>query len=694
MTVNFKSQLAVAIEMHQIGKYSEALPLYEKLALDFPDNFEIMHFLGLIYFDLKNYEKSEETLKQSIQFNNSFAPAYFNLGRVYDKLKKYVLSLEYELMAIKLSPHFPAAYVIIGRAKDNLGDLAGALSAYDTALRQDPNFLEALSQKGHTLRHANRLDDALIWETKAANFAPHKADVFVNRGITLAKMRKFDIAIKNFSLAIKLDPTLALAHLELSKAYYELHRHVDAFESVNCALQLDRHLEGAVEHRIYLSGLLADWNSFESDKVQISEQLANPNNSSLCLPVLNFSNTRQLNWLAAKSQENSQTHFIDLDPISKRRSCERIHIGYFSSDFRQHPVAQLINGVLENHDKTKFEISAFSLGSPTNDYHYTRTMNAVEHFHQVKSRSTPDLINFARSKNLDIAVDLNGYTALSRPEIFYNRVAPAQVNFLGYPGSMAMESMDYIVADKIVIADEHVTDYSEKIIYMPHSYLPNERRSTQSPNLLSRATYGLPEDKFIYCGFNATQKITPDVFNVWMKVLKKQPNSVLWLRTSNPRTEENFRREAEARDVKADRLHFANKVAEDEHFARYGLADLFLDTWPYNAHTTATEALWAGLPVLTKIGETFPSRVAASVLAACNLEQFITRTEVQFIEVAVGISEQRKHLAAIKEKLLVNRHTLPLYDAALFARHLENAFTQIFEIQKGNEKPTHIRVQS
>ena len=690
----FDAQFQEAVQLHQAGKPTEALPIYEKLAAENPTNYEVLHLLGLAHFDLKNNVECELNLKRAIELNPKFAPALFNLGRHYDKIDKFEQALEYLSKAIALQPFFPAAYVVIGHSKDRLGDLGGALAAYDKALTQDPKFVDALTHKGHTLRGARRFEEALVCETMAVSLAPTSAVVSQNRGVTLCMMERYEQALMNFDTAVQLDPSLATAYFQRCGSLMELFRYKEALVSINLALELDVDLEGGFEQRMKLTHQMSEWSYYEADIEEVVKLVPAATRPMPSFTLLNVSNSRELQLQSAASESTKWAKLLGTTPLQLGREGKRLKIGYFSSDFRQHPIAQLFNGVLESHDTSRFEISAFSLGLNTNDSHYKRAFNAAEHFHYVRNHSTLDLINFARSKKLDVAVDLNGYTAMHRAEIFFNRVAPTQINYLGFPGTMGPNLMDYIVADQVLIPEDHQAGYGEKIIYMPNSYQPNDRLRKVPQSATSRAAHGLPETGFVYCNFNATQKLNPAVFSVWMEILKQKPDSVLWLLSRNESVKENLRKEAAARGVDPTRLIFAPMVPEEQHFARLSLANLFLDSWPYNAHTTSSEALWAGLPVLTVIGETFASRVAASILTAAGLPQLIVKSEEEFIRMALELASKPEKLATLKSHLLENRNIVPLFDIELYTRHLENAYEQIVERQSLGLPPDHIHVPS
>jgi len=371
----------------------------------------------------------------------------------------------------------------------------------------------------------------------------------------------------------------------------------------------------------------------------------------------------------------------------------KIRIGYFSADFRDHPVSHLTAELYEVHDRERFEIHAFSFGVDTEDEMNLRIKAGVDHFHDVRSMPHKDTAMLARSVELDIAVDLGGYTRYSRPNIFAEGSAPIQVSYLGYPGTMAANYMDYLIADQTIIPEANQQYYSEKLVYMPHSYQVNISERSASEASLSRHELGLPETGFVFCCFNNNYKITPTTFAGWMRILKAVDDSVLWLLENYNNTAKNLKKEAMKFGINEDRLVFATYMPIEDHLKRIQQADLFIDTLPYNAHTTTSDALRMGLPVLTCMGDSFASRVAASLLNAVNLAELITTTQEQYESLAIELATNPEKLKIIKDKLVDNLPTAPLYDTPLFTRHLESAYVTMYDRYQNGLDPDHIYVK-
>jgi predicted O-linked N-acetylglucosamine transferase (SPINDLY family) len=367
-----------------------------------------------------------------------------------------------------------------------------------------------------------------------------------------------------------------------------------------------------------------------------------------------------------------------LGPIKKTAPKPKIRLGYYSADFYNHATCILMAELFEKHDRSKFELFAFSFGPDIKDHMRTRVEAAFDQFIDVSTMSDKEIAEFSRMLGIDIAIDLKGSTKDHRFGIFSYRAAPVQVSYLGYPGTMGAEYIDYLIADKTLIPEESQKFYTEKIAYMPHSYQVNDRSRVISDSVFTKQEVGLPEEGFVFACFNSNYKITPDVFDVWVRILKSVEGSVLWLFEDNETAATNLRKEAQKRGLAPERLVFAPKMEISEHLARHKLADLFIDTLPCNAHTTASDALWAGLPVLTCMGESFASRVAASLLNAIEMPELITSSLTEYEELAVALGKDPQRIQALKQKLERNKLTTPLFDSSLFTSSFEDVLKQLF----------------
>ena len=426
-----------------------------------------------------------------------------------------------------------------------------------------------------------------------------------------------------------------------------------------------------------------------SKKVVANEKVTGP------FPLLALNDDALLHKKSSEIYIQSRYPFNPaLEPIIKRPQSQKIRVGYFSADFHNHATGYLMAELFELHDKSQFELVGFSFGPIKNDEMRQRLEKSFDQFIEVGNKSDIEIAQLSRDLNIDIALDLKGFTQDARTGIFAHRAAPIQVNYLGYPGTMGADYIDYIIADKTLISPELQSCYSEKVIYLPHSYQVNDRRRIISDRKFTRQEIGLPEHGFVFCCFNNNYKILPATFEGWMRILRAVEGGVLWLLEDNSWALENLKKEAENQGIAADRLVFAKRIPLPEHLARHSQADLFLDTAPYNAHTTTSDALWAGLPALTLMGRSFASRVAGSLLNAVGLSELITGTQGEYEALAINLAMNPNKLEDIKLKLANNRMTTPLFDTLCFTKNIEAAYMKMYEIYHADLEPEHILIDS
>ena len=530
---------------------------------------------------------------------------------------------------------------------------------------------------------------------KAITFKPDDAHAFNNRGNVLKELKLLDEALESYDKAIALKPDYADAFYNRGIALKELKRLEDALTSFDKALAFKPDYEFLQGTRLHTQMHLCDWsdlqNKLEELEASVSEELM----VSEPFPVIGLVDKPELQLKATEIYINKKNPAHGGSNVFKSRSAGgKIRIGYYSADFHSHATSFLMAELFEEHDSLAFELYGFSFGPDTEDEMRSRIASGFDYFFDVSKKSNREVAQMSRDLGIDIAVDLKGITENCRVGIFAEQCAPIQVNYLGYPGTLAAPYYDYIVADKTLIPQESQQYYTEKIIYLPHSYQVNDSKRKISQKLFTRQELGLPESGFVFCCFNSNYKILPATFDVWMRILKAVNGSVLWLLQDNPTATKNLRKEAETRGVDSSRLVFAPRMKLEEHLARHLLADLFIDTLPCNAHTTASDALWAGLPILTQIGQSFPARVAASLLNAMDLSELVTKTSEEYESKAVDLANDTAKLAQIKKKLEQNRRTSPLFDGQLFARHIEAAYVEIHLRHLSGKKPDHVYVPS
>jgi predicted O-linked N-acetylglucosamine transferase (SPINDLY family) len=522
---------------------------------------------------------------------------------------------------------------------------------------------------------------ALASYDHAIRLNPDHAEAHHGRGCALHAQLAYEAAIECYDQAIRLKPDYANAHANRGNALLALKQYSSALAGFDRALALQPDYEYLRGTRLYTKRQLCDWHNADGDLAQLEAAIARSERVALPFATLALTASPALQKRAAEIYvADKHPPRPDAAPILPYAAHSRIRIGYFSADFHNHATSYLMAELFERHDRTRFEILGFSFGPDTGDPVRRRVSAAMDRFLDVRSLTDHDVAQLSRSLEVDIAVDLKGFTRDHRAGIFAHRAAPIQVNYLGYPGTMGAPWIDYLIADSTLIPACDRRHYTEKIVCLPGTYQPNDARRPIAATTPTRAVEGLPETGFVFCCFNNTYKIAPAVFALWMRILARVEGSVLWLLEDNPATIANLRAEAARRGISPERLIFAHPQPLADHLARHALAGLFLDTTPYNAHTAASDALWAGLPILTLPNETFAGRVAASLLRATSLPEpaltgLIAATESEYEQRAVALAQDPERLLSLRTHLLQSRATAPLFDTATFTRHLEAAYT-------------------
>lgn len=647
--------------LHKQGQLTQAKSLYEQVLVKQPQHFDALHLLGVIALQTGKPELAQALIGKAIVIKPNYAPAYSNRGAALKDLKRYEEALASYDKAIAIRPDYAEVFNNRGTALRELNQLDEAIASYEQAIAIQPNYAEAFNNLGNVLKDLQQLEEALVYYDKAVKSKPDYAEAFNNRGITLQLLNRLDEALANFDTAITLKPNFDF--LLGLKLHAQMH--------------------------------LCDWRDLTAQLHRLETALVLGLMVTQPFELLGLSNKPALQLKSAKLY--AEALFPDsefLEDFKRRDSSERIRIGYYSADFHNHATAYLMAELFEAHDAQRFELYGFSFGSPKQDEMRQRVSAGFDHFFDVTQKSDREVALMSRALGIDIAVDLKGYTQDSRVGIFAQRCAPVQVNYLGYPGTMGAPYFDYIVADKVLIPPESQQHYSEKVVYLPHSYQVNDAKRKIADTVFTRKALGLPESGFVFCCFNNNYKILPTTFDAWMRLLKAVDGSVLWLLETNTSAAHNLRQEAQVRGVEPSRLVFAKRMKLEDHLARHRAADLFLDTLPYNAHTTTSDALWAGLPVLTLMGQTFAARVAASLLTAMDLPELITHTQEDYEAKALELAQNPLQLARLKDKLERNRATSTLFNGQLFARHLEAAYAQMHKRHLSGERPEIIEVQA
>ena len=679
-----------------MGSREKAVDCYRRSLALTPDYPPSLYNLGLILHEMNRLEEAEGLFRRVCEIEPRDADALIHLGLVYCKRSRFADGERVFRLALKLAPGNPFLWMCLGNACRELGKPGEAVAAYGTALELEPGSAEALDGLGNILQEQGRLDEAIENYRAAIRSAPGSAASYNGLGCTLLRKNRLDDAVDSFRKAISLQPDLAGAHLNLGNAL-GLRGACDlAVRSYQAALELRPGDAAIGECLLFEMQNTCDWSRFDElcasqrQSVSDSSQVISPF-SLLSIPS---SAREQLQCARIFAKRQAAAVAADRERLAfrfDRAPGSKLRIGYLSADFHDHVSAYVMAEMFELHDGSRFETIAYSYGPDDASPVRARLKRAFSRFVDVRSFSHAAAASAIQADRVDILVDLKGYTQHARTEISALRPAPVQVSYMGYAGTMAADFIDYFVVDRYVVPAAQADNYGEKLVFMPGSYYLNDRKRpiTAPP---PRRELGLPEKSFVFCCFNQTYKILPDVFARWMRLLAAVPGSVLWLLETNRWAQQNLCREASGRGIQPNRLIFAPRVSSDRHLARIGAADLFLDTLPYNAHTTATDALWVGLPVLTLPGETFASRVAGSLLTAAGMPELITGSAEEYEALALGLARDPGRLAALRDKLVRNRATAPLFDTPAFTRHLETAYETMWRIHRSGSAPRSIEI--
>jgi predicted O-linked N-acetylglucosamine transferase (SPINDLY family) len=683
------------------GRAEEALPYYQ-IALQLnPDDAIAHNSLGVALREAGQPLAALMSFDRALAVDPGYARAHNNRGNALRDLHR----LDEALLAYDLALRLDGGNLLarnnrlrlleaMGRSADappldavRLGDreLAegrpqAALDCYDQHLRMHRDDAEALNRRGVALLELKRTEEAVVSFQHCLRLAPDNAPAHNNLGNAYRELDRYESALGSYARAVELAPSVASFWFHQAQILMAMDRSEDAIESLDRTLELAPDHGHALGTRVAAQRGLCDWSGLEDRLTRLAEAVRADRPAvapfqwliSCDDPALHLQCARRL---AAERFSARAT----LRAGEKPRQHERIRLAYLSADFHGHATSYLMAGLFEQHDRERFEVSAYSFGPDRRDDMRKRLVRAFDRFVDVRHLDDAAVAQLLVEHGIDIAVDLKGYTHLGRSGILAYRPAPIQVSYLGYPGTLGTGFIDYIVADCHVIPPDQQQHYTERVVSLPDCYQVNDSSREIAPRRLGRAEWGLPEHGFVYCCFNSSGKLGPEVFDIWMRLLRQVPGSVLWLLADHAATRRNLIREAVQRGVDAERLVFAQRLPHAEHLARLAQADLFLDTLPYNAHTTSSDALWAGVPVLTCCGQAFAGRVAMSLLHAVGLPELVTDTLADYETEALRLAGSPARLQSLRERLAQRRTQAPLFDTARFRRHLEAAYTVMWQ---------------
>lgn len=651
-------QLQEAEALYRAGRLAEAQAAAEAVLEETPDNFGALQLAGAAALRGGMPQAALGFLDKAVALQADHAGALFNRGNALVGVQRYAEAVASFDGALALKPDSAAIHANRAVALVKLGQLAAALDGADAALARDPRLTEAIVVRGDALYLLGRWEEAIGSFDRAIAESPKIAGAHAGRGNALLSLKQFAAAIESFDRALALKPTMAFIRGQ----------------------------------RLFAKLSICAWDGIESDMESLAGAIEDGQLAAAPFVALGLLDSPRLQKLLTERFALSQTPPREnLGPIAARPSSDKVRVGYFSADFHDHPVPRLMAEVFERHDRNVVEITAFSYGPPIEDPVRERLRAAFDRFEDVRQLSEREIAVRARAARIDVAVDLTGHTTNGRPGIFSFRAAPVQASYIGYLGTMGAPYYDYLIADRVLIPDTARAFYTERIVTLP-SYQANDSQRAISEHRYTRAELGLPEEGFVFCCFNNTYKISPETFAGWMRILHRAKDGVLLLFTANKPAAMNLAKEVVRHGIDPARVVFCKALPPADYMARLRAADLFLDTLPYNAGTTASDALWAGLPVLTCLGEAFAGRMAGSLLHAIGLPELITHSRADYEARAVALAQSPDAFARIRQKLADARRTSALFDTGLFTRNLEAAFLEMTRRSRAQLPPADIQV--
>ena len=681
--------------LRDMGQLEKSLKGYDAALKAKKENIAALNNRGAVLHSLRRYREALADFDALLRLDPRHFDALINRGNALVELGRAEEALDNYDRALTHAPNSVAALYGKGNALAGLNRLEEAVASYKHALALEPHNPQLLNNHGNALCRLSRYEEAIASLDSAIFVAPGSAEPFTNRGNALMHLRRFEDALASYERALAIAPDHGETLYGRASALVELKRNDEAIVAFQELLRKQPGYPYALGMLVYAQRTCCDWRDETAaasmiEAIRAGKRVATP----LVLVAVSDSEADKLRCAEILMRDKYPPPTGLASPRASHPH-DRIRVGYLSADFRMHPVPVLMAGVFEHHDRSRFQTVALSHGSNDRSEMRSRLERSFDRFVDVQGKSDRETATLIADMEIDILIDLTGLTASARQGVLALRPAPVQVNYLGYAGTFGGPHADYIIADRTVIPEEHKPLYAEQVAYLPDCYMPHDSKRRIAAAVPSRTAAGLPERGFVFASFNNAYKFNAPVFAIWMRLLDAIPGSVLWLPSANVAAIRNLRRQAQESGVQPDRIVFAPHLpSADDHLARLKLADLFLDTFPYNAHTTASDALWAGLPVLTRMGDSFASRVAASLLLAAGLPELVAQDAKAYEQKALELARDGAALGALRDRLAANRNTCALFDTARFTRNLEAAYLQMWDRARKGEPPASFAVNS
>lgn len=671
---------------------AQALEAYRRLLVSQPQHPDLLRWLGLAECQSGQLEEGLHHLDQSLALVPGQPEALFNRALALKGLGRLEASAASYEAVLKLKPDHADAWYNLGNVQYLRRQSAAALAAYDRAITLQPGRVGAHLNRAMLLGELHRLPEALEGYARVIALDPRHHEAHFNRGVILQDLRRLHEALDHYDRAIACQPDFIPALNNRALVLQQLRRFDEAVAAYDRVAERSPSHDWLLGHRLHARMMLSDWAQLDALTQALVQGVAQGRRVAMPFPVLSLIDSPQLQLRSARLYAQTlQPQAVASHAPRRRDPGQKIRVAYVSSDFGDHPVTHLLIDLLERHDRDRFEVFAYSLGPQRQDAWMSRVHKAVDQFLDLSTQTDAMVARLAQQHRIDIAVDLNGYTGNGHPGLFAARMAPIQVSYLGYLGTLGSASMDYLMADAWMVPEAQRRFYDEKIVYLP-SYQCHHEGLVHTRCQPTRSDMGLPEGAMVYASFNNNYKITPETFALWMNILQRVPGSVLWLYAGHPQAQRNLMAQAVRSGVSPERVILAQRVDADLHQARQGLADLFLDTHPYNAGATAGSALRAGLPVLTRAGDSLASRMGAGLLDAAGLPELITESAQAYVDRAVELGTRPQELRALRRRLSEGLQRSALFDSARFVLGIESAYEQMVARHAQGLPPDHLHI--
>ena len=634
--------------------HEEAIKFFKKAIEIEPLNYELYNNIGKSLFKVLNFEDAIKAFEKSLKMNKNIADTYLNLGLIYKEkgdLKKCIDFLE---QSIIINDSFFQSFYNLGLVFQEERKYKTSISYYQKAIDVNKKYFKAYNNLATIFIDLENYTEATEFLNKALEIKPDYEEAINNLGI-----------------------------IELEKKNY-----FEALNYFNKVLEINQNHIESLTQKIFIEKKICFWNNFDN----YNDYIKKINDSDLSVTpwqLLSFDDDPHYEHVRARKYSK---RFVKRNITITQTKKNKIKIGYFTPDFFNHAGMINMRGIFENFNRDRFEIVAFDYGINNNDKVHNEIKGYFNEFNYVNNLSDEEISKLAREKKIDIAIHRNGFSQNSRNNIFAHRAAPTQVSYLGYPGTTSLNFIDYIIADQIVIPEKNIKYFSEKIVFMPDSYYPTDNTRIISSKKFNRSEFNIPEDAFVYCSFNNSYKISPIEFDIWMNILLETKDTFLILLASDDLIKNNLKNEIIKRNIKLERVKFCKNISNEDHLSRHSLADLYLDTFNYNGHTSMVDALWSGLPAITKIGKSFTARVGASLLNSFNMNDFITKSPKEYQDLAIKLSHDKSFYQKSKNAVKHNIINSSLFDTKNYIKNLETAYEIMYQTKLQNNPLKNINL--